>query len=156
MFKKYLLFFKVGQMKRVFFTFSLCFFALFGCGEDKTLSQNTPSSCDHNVAKIGIHDNFLETICGCGRNSAKKFFPGDNLNCNIDKKTTLFFHYLALNTPHQIVSKGKPNFTSSPPFKPKAKGKGVSLTHAVSFSKAGDFSFFDSFEKELSGTIQVQ
>ena len=123
-------------LKNVSFLVALAFLSL-GCGSGIPV-QNTidpvSTACPPETAQILIGDGFLKPTCGCtGTNESGRVYPApENLICHLATSTTRVFFYLwGTQLPHQIVSTGNREFSSSPVM--DSRGAPQFSSFAVSF-----------------------
>jgi hypothetical protein len=114
------------------------------------------TSCTSGQAQIRVSDGFFQILCGCngaGETAGKFFYVPSTLTCTVPVGTVVFFHYIATQEPHQIVSTAGVPFASSQPSNPAESNPVMEFT--AQFQTAGTAYFEDAYVTGLQGQIII-
>ena len=129
-----------------------------GCGNQTvSLAVPTPSaSCASGMAIVGVHDGFLQILCGCTETAGTSATPPAALTCTVAAGTVVVFEYVGTSARRQIRSTASAalTFAGSPVVDPHEATS--PRAHAVRLSTAGTYAFEDELDASLNGSIVVQ
>jgi hypothetical protein len=144
-------------MQLTFVSAALTLLALAGCGNQTvSLAIPTPSaSCASGMAIVGVHDSFLQVLCGCSEAAGTAATPPAALTCTVSSGTVVVFQYLGSSARRQIRSTAAATltFAGSPVVDPREATS--PRAHAVQLTTSGTYPFEDSLDASLNGSIVV-
>jgi hypothetical protein len=107
--------------------------------------------CSSGEAQIRVSDGYFENLCGCAETQGIVVNSG-TFTCTVKAGTAVFFLYLDIHLPHQIISTGGEPFTSGGVVQP---GASSNLNVAAEFNTAGTADFEDAFDQNIQGKIVI-
>jgi hypothetical protein len=126
-----------------------------GCSSQPTSNavSTEQTQCSTGMAQLAVGDSSLHRMCGC--NEGTLLAPlGTAVTCTVPVGTVVYFHYLATELQHAIVSKGAPQFISSPVSDPSDELP--IRVHVIRMTTAGTYEFEDAFNTGISGRLIAQ
>lgn len=125
--------------------------SLSACGNVVTSSVATPS-CQTNTVLVLAGDNFLNPLCGCQEIAGMTNPPSSStLTCTFPAGSTVIFDFTGTKQQHQIRFSSGSSLPDSPLYN-SIQSKTPS-TYGFPVPSAGSYSFYDSINPTISGTL---
>lgn len=122
-----------------------------GCGNVVTQSA-TSTACQTNVVLVLVNDNFFQPLCGC-QEIAGQTSPGSSrsLTCTFTAGATVIFDFTGTRQTHQIRFSNGSTLPDSPLY--DLVRTPAPSTYGFLVSSAGTYSFYDSINPTLTGSL---